>query len=398
MQPIQEGGEELSSPSSYSPARDAESTPKGEARCRRKAEERLRMEPDRWELDAIFNKIRKVDRRSAKLELHVAGSERAMGKLNVRRPVSRSLLDMLRLGRRREEPVAVEESIVAVGGGSFLRLGLLEVEKATGSFNESARLSGGVYRGTLHRMSVAVKVIFPDIAVNEARFARAADAMARARHPGLVKLIGACPEARIVVHELVPGGNLEDRLAVDAPPLPWHVRFDIVYQTCSVLSYLHSTDTVHGDVRPTNILLGDERCSSIKLAGLGMSRLTAPKLGGTVALAYVDPRYLPTGELTPQCDVHALGVLLLRLVTGKPASAAKKAAREAATGGGRAWHEVVDASAGGWPMERATEVAILGLKCCHVSDGRAPPRPAAELLEEARGVLEAATSAAPGRT
>jgi hypothetical protein len=96
--------------------------------------------------------------------------------------------------------------------------------------------------------------------------------------------------------------------------------------------------------------------------------------------------------------MHALGVLLLRLVTGKPASAAKKAAREAATGGGRAWHEVVDASAGGWPMERATEVAILGLKCCHVSDGRAPPRPAAELLEEARGVLEAATSAAPGRT
>ncbi|KAM0863938.1 hypothetical protein ACQ4PT_044247 [Festuca glaucescens] len=404
LHPIQEGGEELSTPSSYSPARDAESTPKGEARCQRKAEERLRMEQDRRELDAIFNKIRKVDRRSAKLELHVAGSERAMGKLNVRRPVSRSLLDMLWLGRRREEPVAVEEeeSSAAVGGGdsggSFLRLGLLEVEKATGCFNDSARISGGVYRGTLHRMSVAVKVISPDIAVNEVRFARAADAMARARHPGLVKLIGACPEARIVVHELVPGGNLEDHLAVDAPPLPWHVRFDIAYQTCSVLSYLHSTDTVHGDVRPTNILLGDELCSSIKLAGLGMSRLAAPKLGGTVALAYVDPRYLATGELTPQCDVHALGVLLLRLVTGKPASAAKKAAREAATGGGRAWHEVVDASAGGWPMERATEVAILGLKCCHVSDGRAPPRPAAELLEEARGVLEAATSAAPGRT
>ncbi|KAM0906541.1 hypothetical protein ACQ4PT_016683 [Festuca glaucescens] len=396
LQPIHEGGEELSTPSSYSLARDAESTPKGEARCRREAEERLAMEQNRRELDAIFNKIRKVDRRSAKLELHVAGSERAMGKLDVRRPVSRFVLDVLRLGRRRAE------SIAAVGGGdpggSFLRLGLLEVEKATGCFNESARISGGVYRGTLHRMSVAVKVISPDIAVHEVRFARAVDAMARARHPGLVRLIGACPEARAVVHELVPGGNLEDRLAVDAPPLPWHVRFGIAYQTCSVLSYLHSTDTVHGDVQPTNILLEDEQCSSIKLAGLGMSRLAAPKLAGTVALAYVDPRYLATGELTPQCDVHALGVLLLRLVTGKPASAAKKVAREAATGGGRAWHEVVDASAGGWPMERATEVAILGLKCCHVSDGRVPPRPAAELLEEARGVLEAATSAAPGRT
>ncbi|KAM0882023.1 hypothetical protein ACQ4PT_032517 [Festuca glaucescens] len=302
------------------------------------------MERAMVELDAIFNKIRKVDRRSAKLELHVAGSECAMGKLDV------------------------------------------------------LRISGGVYRGILHRMSVAVKVISPDIVVHEVRFARVADAMATARHPGLVTLIGACPEARAVVHELMPGGNLEDRLAVDAPPLLWHVRFDIAYQTYSVLSYLHSTNMVHGDVRPTNILLEDERCSSIKLAGLGMSSLAAPKLAGTAALAYVDQRYLPSGELTPQCDVHALGVLLLRLVAGKPASAAKKAAREAATGGGRTWHEVVDASAGGWPMERATEVAIHGLKCCHVSNGRAPPRPAAELLEEAQDVLEAMTRAAPGRT
>jgi serine/threonine protein kinase len=312
--------------------------------------------------------------------------------------------------RRREQRVAdavVEEPMAAVGGGdqgvSFLQFRLSELNKATNSFHESARIGGTggisrgvVYRGTLRGMSVAVKIISPDVAVHETRFARTVEAMAKAKHPGLVTLLGACPKARAVVHELVQGGSLEDHLSGDAPPLPWHARCTVAYRTCSALAYLHSTGTVHGDVRPANILFEDGRCSSSKLAGLGMSRLAMPKRAGTEALAYVDPRYLATGEPTPQCDVHALGVLLLRLVTGKPASAAKKAAREAATSKGRAWHEVVDASAGGWPMERAVEVAIIGLKCCHVSDGRAPPRPAAELLEEARSVLEAVTSAAAG--
>lgn len=315
--------------------------------------------------------------------------------------------------RRRGQPAAdtvMKEPMAAVGGGDqgvgLLRFRLSELEKATNRFAKSARIGGtsgrrargGVYRGTLRRMGVAVKVVSPDLAVDEARFARAVEAIGRAKHPNLVTLLGACPEARAVVEELVPCGSLEDRLNGEAAPLPWHARCAIAYQTCSALSYVHSTATVHGDVRAANILFEDERCSSSKLAGLGMSRLAKRKQAGIEALAYVDPRYLASGELTPQCDVHALGVVLLRLVTGMPASAAKKAAREAATGVGRAWHEMVDTSAGGWPIECAREVAILGLKCCDVSDGRVPPRPAAELLQEAWSVLEAVTSAAPELT
>uniref|UniRef100_A0ACD5ZGA1 Uncharacterized protein n=1 Tax=Avena sativa TaxID=4498 RepID=A0ACD5ZGA1_AVESA len=362
-------------------------------------EETRRSQQDRRELDAISEKTEEEDGRSDDLELQqVAGSERAMGEFDVSMSESCS---------GREEPAPEEGSVAAdaVGcsdqGASFLRLQLSELEEATDSFAESARIGGGrggVYRGTLRGMSVAVKTVPPDVAVNKARFASVAAAMARARHPGLVTPVGACPEAGAVVEELVPGGSLEDRLDGEASPLPWHARCGVAYSTCSALAYLHSTATVHGDVRAANILFEDERCASSKLAGLGASRLAAPKKAGRVALAYVDPRYLANGELTPQCDVHALGVLLLRLVTGKPAFGAKRAAREVATGRGRAWSEVSDASAGGWPTERAKEVAILGLKCCAVSDGRVPPHPADELLEEARSVLEAVTSGAPGRT
>ncbi|CAM0943254.1 unnamed protein product [Alopecurus aequalis] len=387
-------------------ARDAESSWQAEARRRKEAEERLAreraaMEQDQRELDAILEKIREVDGRSADLELQIAGSERTMGNLGVRMSESCSVLDALQLERRRQEPAASMPDVqVDVDQGlGFLRLSLPELEEATGRFDESARIGGaasGVYRGTLRGMSVAVKIISPDVAVDEARFAREVDAIARARHPGLVTLVGACPEARAVVHELVPGGSLEDRLSGDAPPLPWHARCDVAYRTCSALAYLHSTATVHGDVRPANILLEDERCSSSKLADFGTSRLvSAPKRAADMALAYVNPRWLATGEEpTAECDVHALGVVLLRLVTGMPAFAAKKAAHEAACGS-RAWHDVVDMGGGGWPMARATEVALLGLRCC---DDLVPRRGPAKLLEEARGVLEAATSAVPGRT
>ncbi|KAF7104843.1 hypothetical protein CFC21_105710 [Triticum aestivum] len=315
-------------------------------------------------------------------------------------------------------PGAAEESMPGAMDGDHgvnaFRIGLLELEAATGRFDESARIGiagigrAGLYRGSLRGMSVAVRVISPDAAVGEARFAREADAIGRVRHPSLVPLVGACPEARAVVHELMPGGSLEDRLdqgGDGTPPLPWKARCRVSHQVCSALAFLHaSAKTVHGDVRPANILLldqGDERRSSIKLAGLGMRGLLVQaeqQRAGREALAYVDKRYPATGEPTPQCDVHALGLLLLRLVTGLPARWAKKAALEAAAGGGRAWQQVVDASAGGWPTEVATEVALLGLRCCAVSDGRAPCRPAGELLEEARAVLEATMDAAPGRT
>ncbi|XP_037457285.1 U-box domain-containing protein 33-like [Triticum dicoccoides] len=328
-----------------------------------------------------------------------------------------ALAEKLKAEGTRRAPVAAVESVPVTDGDQavgVLRFGLPELEEATGRFDESSRIGSagigraGVYRGSLRGMNVAVRVISPDAAVGEARFAREADAISRVRHPGLVALIGACPEARAVVHELVPGGNLEDRLAQGGdgtPPLPWRARCAVAYQVCSVLAFLHSSaKTVHGDVRPATILLLDDDeeehlLTGSKLAGLGMRGLVSEqRRAGREALAYVDPRYLATGEPTPQWDVHALGLVLLRLVAGMTARAAKKAAREAAADGRRGWSEVVAASAGGWPLELATEVALLGLRCCAVSDGREPCRPAGELLEEALTVLKAAMDAAPGRT
>lgn len=115
---------------------------------------------------------------------------------------------------------------------------------------------------------------------------------------------------------------------------------------------------------PANILQ-DEHGASYKLAGLGVRRLVEHHPGG--GLAYAHPAYLATEELTPACDVYSLGVVLLRLVTGRPPFLARKAAREAAASG-KAWREVVDDGC----AHREAASAEQQLKACAGGGVRAP--------------------------
>uniref|UniRef100_A0A0D9VMV1 RING-type E3 ubiquitin transferase n=1 Tax=Leersia perrieri TaxID=77586 RepID=A0A0D9VMV1_9ORYZ len=380
-------------------ANEAERSYQREARHRKEVEERIAREraaidQERRELDDVLDQTRKADARAAELELQITESELMMCDLESKISESYGLLHQLRRDRRRrDESISTSTASAAAADGcddveteTFLRLGLSELETATNNFDESVRIGGGVYRGELRGMEVAVRLIGDDdvtVAVDEVGFCREVEAIGRARHPALVALVGACPEARAVVHELVPGGSLESRLAVaggeGSPPatLPWHAMCVVAHRTCSAVAFLHSTGTAHGDVRPANILLGDECCSS-KLAGLGIRRLV------TTPAPEED-------EMTPERDARVVGVVLLRLVTGKPPFTAVKLSREAAAGVKR-WHDVVN---GGWPVDVATEVALVGLKLCHVSDSDSST---CRLLEEAIGVMEAAMSAAPGRS
>ncbi|CAN6245562.1 unnamed protein product [Urochloa humidicola] len=378
-------------------ADEAESSYRREAKQRKETEEMLRraraaMEQDRRELDDVLDKIRKVDGRSAELELQITSSERVMRGLEARLSESYALLDTLQAGEEIGEAAADEPEEDT--HHHLVRIGYSELDEATRHFDESARVDGGgdggrgkVYGAELRGVAVAVKVLSLDVAVGEARFAREVGRVGGVRHPNLAALVGACPEARAVAYELVPGGSLEGHLLPRKScggPLPWRARCAAAHAACSALAFLHAAQPplVHGDVRPANILVAG------KLAGLGTRGLVRPEQAPRLA---ADPRCV---RMDPACDVRALGVVLLRLVTGRPAFLAMKAAREAAGGGARAWREVVDAGAG-WPAERGREVALLGLKCCGCGGVNLTPR---ELLEEARAVLGAAamsSAAAP---
>lgn len=202
--------------------------------------------------------------------------------------------------------------------------------------------------------------------------------MSKVRHPNLVTLIGACPEAWTLVYEYLPNGSLEDRLSCrdNTTPLSWQTRIRIATELCSALIFLHSSkphNIVHGDLKPANILL--DAYLECKLSDFGICRLllrdehssstlfcrTDPK--GT--FVYMDPEFLSTGELTTKSDVYSFGIILLRLLTGRPALGISKEVQYALSTGNL--KSLLDPLAGDWPYVQAEQLARLALRCCEIN-------------------------------
>ncbi|XP_062222517.1 U-box domain-containing protein 33-like [Phragmites australis] len=270
-----------------------------------------------------------------------------------------------------------------------------ELEQATQGFNEALKIGeggfGSVYKGFLRNTTVAIKLLHPQSMQGQSEFNQEVVVLSRVRHPNLVTLIGACREAFGLVYEFLPNGSLEDRLACanNTPPLTWQVRTKIICEMCSALIFLHSNKphpVVHGDLKPGNILLDANFVS--KLGDFGICRLlnqsnttrsditrsittklhrtTTPK--GT--FAYMDPELLSTHELTPRSDVYSLGIIILRLLTGRPPQRIAEVVEDAMERG--ELDAVLDPTAGDWPFVQANQLAHIALRCAEMSRRRRP--------------------------
>jgi hypothetical protein len=113
-------------------------------------------------------------------------------------------------------------------------------------------------------------------------------------HPNLLPLLGysleqSCPAC--LVFPLCVGGTLEDRLlkgssaaqrrlaslgwAREPLPLTWRARLNILRGAARALVHLHAHQLLHGDVKPSNILLdavGDARLADFGLAHMAKKR------------------------------------------------------------------------------------------------------------------------------
>lgn len=265
-----------------------------------------------------------------------------------------------------------------------------EIEEATCNFDQSLKIGEGgygtIYRGLLCHTQVAIKVLNSHSSQGPSEFQQEVNVLSKLRHPNLVTLIGACPEAWILVYEYLPNGSLEDRLSCrdNTPPLSWQSRIRIAAELCSVLIFLHSCkphSIIHGDLKPANILLDTNHIS--KLSDFGICRVIAqdefssnnttlccrtdhPK--GT--FAYIDPEFLSTGELTRKSDVYSFGIILLRLLTGRPALGITKDVQNALDKGNL--KDLLDPTAGDWPFVQAKQVAHLAVSCCEMNRSRRP--------------------------
>ncbi|XP_059651393.1 U-box domain-containing protein 33 isoform X2 [Cornus florida] len=277
-----------------------------------------------------------------------------------------------------------EEASSTIVPRFFSEFSLSEIEEATCNFDPSLKVGeggyGSIYKGCLRHTQVAIKMLHPNSLQGPSEFQQEVDVLSKLRHPNLVTLIGACPDAWALIYEYLPNGSLEDRLNCreNTPPLSWQTRIRIAAELCNVLIFLHSCNPhsiVHGDLKPANILLDANFVS--KLSDFGICRVlscnesssnhttlccrTDPK--GT--FAYMDPEFLSTGELTSKSDVYSFGIILLRLLTGRPALGITKEVQYALDKGNL--KNLLDPTAGDWPFVQAKQLAHLAVRCCEMN-------------------------------
>jgi eukaryotic-like serine/threonine-protein kinase len=192
-------------------------------------------------------------------------------------------------------------------GGRYRLEGLL----GTGGMSE-------VHRGTDLRLDrpVAVKLFRAGTDRDSLRrFTDEAHTLANLSHPGLVSVYdsGAERDQPYLVMELVSGWSLQEVMQQEELPLDEVRR--IGASLADVLAYVHQQGVVHGDVKPSNILVG--RDNRVRLADFGTARPVQGEAPGFGTPAYLSPEQVRGEWVGPPADVYALGLVLLEAVTGR---------------------------------------------------------------------------------
>ncbi|GLJ23569.1 hypothetical protein SUGI_0446470 [Cryptomeria japonica] len=247
-----------------------------------------------------------------------------------------------------------------------------EIKAANFDFSDNFKLGegdyGNLYRGKIRQTIVAVKILKETAFQGRQDFQTGIDILKVVRHPHLIRIVGDCSERGCILYEYMSNGCLADHLSCKNafPPLPWYARFRIAAEVCSALQYLHSfmPDPIfHGYLKPHNILLDENYVC--KLSDFGLFRLLSKDVHSESepkgAFFNMDPEYLRSGEYSTKSDVYSLGIVLLELLTGKPALGLVKEVERALQNAH--FDKILDPSAGDWPFAEATQMAYLALVC-----------------------------------
>jgi len=178
-----------------------------------------------------------------------------------------------------------------------------------------------------HRRQVAVKVLNPGLAaaLGAERFLREIEIAAGLHHPHILPLYdsGEAGGFLYYVMPLAEGESLRERLDREKQ-LPIEDALRIASEVADALSYAHSHDVIHRDIKPGNILL---ESGHAVVADFGIARAITAAGGQTLTatgMAIGTPAYMSpeqaAGEkaLDGRSDLYALGCVLYEMLAGQP--------------------------------------------------------------------------------
>jgi len=193
---------------------------------------------------------------------------------------------------------------------------------------ELGRGAFGIVMAGRHRQlgrEVAIKVLSQGLVDNadvRSRFLAEAQLLASIEHPHIVPVYDYVEhdDACALVMEHLSGGTVWGRF-VDRG-FDHRTACAIALVACSGLQGAHKRGVLHRDMKPENMLFGEDRV--LKVTDFGIARVlgeddTLATAGGDLlgTPAYMAPEQASGADLGPATDVYASGVMLYELLSGR---------------------------------------------------------------------------------
>ena len=179
----------------------------------------------------------------------------------------------------------------------------------------------------------AIKVLRGDRgspAIRE-RFLREGKAIARVRHPHVVRVFDAGEHrgAAWLLMEFVDGQSLRARL-MKAPPLPVEQALDLVLPVIAAVAAAHDEGVIHRDLKPANVMLERLREGGVRpvVVDFGIARVEGPDAGRAITQqgaivgtpAYLAPEQVTAdGAVLPASDQWSTAAVLYECLVGRKA-------------------------------------------------------------------------------
>ena len=151
-------------------------------------------------------------------------------------------------------------------------------------------------------------------------FLREVKLSASLNHPNIVHIydMGNTDDVLWYAMEYIDGVPLTAHLAIGQPIRDIVFLMSVVDQLCAALDHAHAQGLVHRDIKPDNVLVGND--GTVKLLDFGLARAMDEGFGEQSVLAgtpyYMAPEQLDGSNVDHRADIYALGVVLFRMFTG----------------------------------------------------------------------------------